>query len=252
MTGAAQGIGRACALRLARAGCHVVLVDLKREQAEAVAAEVEALGARALAVEADVRGAAAVERSVSQALAHFGRIDVLVNNAGGLAGHRLQPVAEADDRFWDDVIDLNLRAVFLWSRAVARALIARGSGGALVNIASISGLRGSPRLAPYGAAKAAVMQLTQTLALELAPHGIRVNCVAPASIETPQALAGASAALRDGMSRAAPLGRLGQADEVASVVLSLASRWSAYVTGQTVMVDGGLSCTTARIATSGR
>ncbi|MEE9285156.1 MAG: SDR family oxidoreductase [Dehalococcoidia bacterium] len=246
VTGAAQGMGRAIALMFAKAGAHAVIADLQGEKAEEVAGEVRALGREAIAVRADVAVLDDVQRMMAATLERFGRLDVGVNNAGGLGGQSMQPVVDATLEFWDDVVALNLRSVFLGSQAFARAMIDGGTGGAIVNIASISGLRASVALAPYGAAKAGVMHLTQTLAVELAPHGIRVNCVAPASIRTTGTERYMTPQRRAIHGKAIPIGRTGVPEEVAGMVLMLASPLAAYVTGQTLMADGGLSCTSAR------
>ncbi len=251
VTGSGQGMGRGIALMFARAGAHAVIVDLDGKNALAVAGEVRALGRQAIAVHADVRKPEDVRRMVDQTLAAFGRIDVGVNNVGGLGGRAMQPVREASTEFWDGVVELNLRTTFLCSQAFARAMIDRGTKGVIINIASISGLRGSARLAPYGAAKAGVMHLTQTLAMELGPHGIRVNCVAPASIDTPDVARHMTPERRAATARAMPLGRTGVPDDIGGVVVMLASDLAGYVTGQTLLADGGLSCTSARPPAAG-
>ena len=246
VTGSGQGMGRGIVLAFAKAGANTVIVDLDEAKAHAVADEVRALGADAVAMRSDVRKPGDIDAMVRAAVERFGSLDVGVNNVGGLAGRSPTPSLEADASFWDTVFENNLRTTFLCSQAFAKAMIERETPGAIVNIASISGLRASARLAPYGAAKAGVMHLTQTFAIELAPHGIRVNCVAPASIETPEAMGHVSESRRAAMGQPIPLGRLGQPHEVAAMVMMLASPMAAFVTGQTLMVDGGLSCTSAR------
>jgi NAD(P)-dependent dehydrogenase (short-subunit alcohol dehydrogenase family) len=169
-----------------------------------------------------------------------------VNNVGGLGGRKMALVHEASEEFWDGVVELNIRTTFLCSRAVSREWIKRKAKGVIINIASISGLRGSLRLAPYGAAKAGVMHLTQTLAMELGSHGIRVNCVAPASIQTPDVMAHMTPERVAQTASVMPLRRIGQPEDIGGVVLMLASDLCGYVTGQTLLADGGLSCTSAR------
>lgn len=251
VTGSGQGMGRGIVLAFARAGANAVIVDLDEAKAQAVASEVQALGREALVVRADVRIESDIARVVNETLARFGRLDIGVNNVGGLAGQKPAPVVEASSSFWDTVIEVNLRTTFLCAKAFAQAMIQNNAGkgnagGSIVNIASISGLRSSAHLAPYGAAKAAVMHLTQTLAVELAPHGIRVNCVAPASIDTPDAMATVSDERKRTMAASIPLGRLGAPSDVGGIVAMLSSDLAGFVTGQTLMVDGGLSCTSAR------
>ena len=246
VTGSGQGMGRGIVLAFARAGANAVIVDLDEAKAQAVANEVQALGREALVVRADVRIESDIARVVNDTLARFGRLDIGVNNVGGLAGQKPAPVVEASSSFWDTVIEVNLRTTFLCAKAFAQAIIQSNAGGSIVNIASISGLRSSAHLAPYGAAKAAVMHLTQTLAVELAPHGIRVNCVAPASIDTPDAMATVSDERKRAMAASVPLGRLGAPSDVGGIVAMLSSDIAGFVTGQTLMVDGGLSCTSAR------
>ena len=247
VTGAGSGIGRATSLAFAEAGANLVLAgvtigDLPRSQADldTVAARIRALGRRALTVVADVRDSAQVANMVAQALSEFGRIDILVNNAGGTFGAPALDISEAG---WDAVIRENLKPVFLCSKAVARAMIDKGVKGCIVSLASVAG-QGSARGlggAHYGAAKAGIINLTQTLSVELAPHGIRVNAIAPGYIDTP-----GLSLLREKdpqsfarMERWVPLGRLGQPEDVAACALYLASDAASYITGQTIAVDGG-------------
>ncbi|MBI3743941.1 MAG: SDR family oxidoreductase [Chloroflexi bacterium] len=251
VTGSGQGMGRGIASMLARAGACPVIVDLVAERANAVAKEVEALGVHSLALHADVRKPAEVQRIVDATVQKFGRLDIGVSNVGGLGGQKMSTVLDSDESFWDSVVELNLRATYLCDRAFAKAMIAAGNGGAIVNIASISGLRASVRLSPYGAAKAGVMHLTQTLAMELAPHRIRVNCIAPASVDTPDTFEHQPPEQKAAAAKHIPIGRLGRPEDIGGVVLMLVSPLTAYVTGQTVLADGGLSCTTARPPSSG-
>lgn len=246
VTGAGQGAGRGIAFQLARAGAHVAICDLAGEAAESVADEVRSLGVNAVAIEADVRDEVAVASMIQEARSVFGSLDVLVNNVGNYGGHAPAPITEIDWDFWQTAIDLNLRSTFLCSQAFARSRLESEEGGAIVNIASLSGVRASPNKAPYGAVKAGVIQLTQTLALELAPRGIRVNCVAPTGIEGPSLLAAASEASIAAMRESIPLGELCTAERLGDCVLMLASRLARYVTGQVVMCDGGASVTTRR------
>ena len=239
VTGAGQGLGRAFALLLARAGASVAVADIDASLADSVAKEARALGVDAIPVHADLRRDADVAKLVAATLERFGAIDIAVNNVGGLGGHKVQLVAGSADAFWDDIIELNLRVTFLCARAFATAMIARKTAGVIINITSVAGMRGSPGMAPYGAAKAGVIQFTQTLAQELGPHGIRVNCVAPFRVETPAMLKYVTPENRESTAQAVPLRRLAKPEDVAGMVVALASDLARHVTGQTIAVDGG-------------
>jgi NAD(P)-dependent dehydrogenase (short-subunit alcohol dehydrogenase family) len=243
VTGAGQGIGRGVALAFARAGCRIAVADRSGAAASAVAEEIASLGGDAVAIEADLRDRSAVARAVERA---GDRLDVLVNNVGGLAGHDPTPVLDATDEFWDDIIDVNLRVTFLCAQLAARRMVAQGTGGVIVNISALGGLRASVGLAPYGAAKAAVSQLTRTLALELGPHGIRVNCIAPGRTETPAMLEHVSPEDRAATAANIALRRLATPDDIGGIAVALASDLCSYVTAQTIAADGGLTSTMAR------
>lgn len=246
VTGAGQGAGLGIARQLARAGANVALTDRVPASAEAAAEEVRGLGVRALGLTSDARDPEAVAAMVEQVSAELGTPGVLVNNVGNYGAHQPRPALEIDWAFWQEAVDQNLRTTFLCSTACARAMRAAGRGGAIVNIASLSGVRGAPMLSPYGAVKAGVVQLTQSLALEWAPDDIRVNCVAPTGIEGPSLFAGLSTEAVEAMRRSIPLGRLVTPESLGDCVLMLASRLSRMVTGQTVLCDGGVSVTTQR------
>lgn len=246
ITGAGQGVGRSAARTFAQEGAKVVAVDVDGALAEEAAREIQAAGGEAMAVATDVTKADEVEALAAAVLKRFGAIDVGVNNVGNFGRSTPAMILDLDISFWENAISQNLRSTFLCSQAFARAMVQRGVRGAIVNVASMSGLRASVRLGPYGAAKAGVMHYTQTVAAELAPHGIRVNCVAPASINTPRAQASQSQERLQEMANAIPLKRLCEPEDVAKAILFMASDLSSFITGQTLMCDGGLSITSAR------
>jgi meso-butanediol dehydrogenase/(S,S)-butanediol dehydrogenase/diacetyl reductase len=246
VTGAGQGIGRAIALRLAREGADVAINDVAPTNLSQVARQVESLGRRSLELVSDVSNAEQVTDMFERLLKHFGRLDVLVNNAG--IG-TVQPILEFTEADWDREFDINVKGVFLCSTAAARHMIDHG-GGKIINAASVAGIRASPYIVPYCASKSAVILLTQGLALELAPHAINVNAYAPGVIDTPmtdntnRALAShrrlpVEDIIQQRLSRI-PLGRLGTPDDIAELVAFLASEASDYITGQCIPVGGGL------------
>ena len=246
IVGAGRGSGRAMAVLFARAGMNVAVVDQVRETAAETVALVEAEGARGLALEANAVLEPDLERAVAAARKALGPLRVGVNNVGNFGAHASAPVLEQGWDFWQTAIDQNLRTCFHVARTVSRRMIDDRVSGALVFIASLAGLRGSPNLAPYGAVKAGVIQFTQTLALELAPHRIRVNCVGPTAIDGPmlrERLTEESIAERVA---SIPLGRIASPEDIAGAVLMLASDLAGFVTGQTMMADGGVSCTSQR------
>jgi citronellol/citronellal dehydrogenase len=234
VTGGGTGIGRATALEFAATGAHVVLCGRRDEPLRRVRAEVESRGAECLDVAADVREVDEVERVVAAAIERFGRVDVLVNNAGGQFA---APAEEISEKGWRAVHRVTVDAVWSMTRVVAtRSMIPRGGG--LVVFVGFSPLRGIPGFAHASAGRAAVANLASGLALEWSRHGIRTVCVAPGTILT-EGLAGYPEDAIEGWRRAVPLRRLGRPEDVASLIAFLASPGGAYVTGTTIVVDGG-------------
>jgi NAD(P)-dependent dehydrogenase (short-subunit alcohol dehydrogenase family) len=245
VTGAASGIGRATAAALAREGATVLIADIQREQGEAAAAAIVAGGGRAGFVEADITRDA--EPMVAAAVERFGQLDILINNAGVFypADFLTTPFDE-----WRRAVEVMYFGTFHCSRAAAWEMVGRGAGGRIVNISSVNAFLGAPSSSHYNSAKGAIDQLTRCMAVDLAPHGILVNGVAPGFIDTPMAVI-------DGVSehdmpdfkefyvgrRRIPLARPAQPEEVAEAVLFLASPRCTYITGHTIVVDGGLTAT---------
>ncbi len=237
VTGASRGIGRVTALALARAGAPVVVnYRSGAEAAGAVVAEIEAAGGRALAVQADVAQSTDVERLVKETTDAFGSLDILVNNAGITRDNLL--LRMKDDE-WDAVVDTNLRGAYLLTRAVLRPMM-KARWGRIINISSVVGLTGNAGQANYAAAKAGLIGFTKSVAREMASRGVTANAVAPGFIETDMTTA-LGDTMRQQILGTIPLGRLGQAEEVAQAVVFLASDAAGYITGQTLAVDGGMT-----------
>jgi 7-alpha-hydroxysteroid dehydrogenase len=239
VTGAGRGIGRGIALGLAAAGADVVVAARREHEIGAVAAEIEALGRRSVAVVANVRTEDGNDSLARTAAERFGRLDVWVSNAGGSDERVMRHLADTPLYAWDESVELNLTSVFLGARAACRHLAA---GGSIISISSIAAGRSSVNNGPYAASKAAVNQLTATLAAELADRRIRVNAVSPGPIPTEvfmEAL-GLRAEHLGGIASTVPLGRLGEPDDVAAAVVYLASPAASWVTGQVLAVSGGL------------
>ena len=236
VTGASRGIGQAVAVELAKAGADVIVNYIGNEAvAQETVEKVEALGRKALKIKADVGNADEVQAMVDEARAAFGHIDVLVNNAGITRDGLLIRMKDSD---WDDVLNINLKGVYLVSKAVAKLMVKQRSG-RIINMTSVSGVTGNVGQANYAAAKAGVIGFTKTCAKELAARGITVNAVAPGFIETAMTDV-LPEKIKEGIAATVPLGRMGQPEEIAGVVTFLASDFARYITGQVLNVDGGM------------
>jgi NAD(P)-dependent dehydrogenase (short-subunit alcohol dehydrogenase family) len=242
VTGAGSGLGSGITRRFAQAGASVIVhYHHSAEGAQEVATQIESAGGRAAAVQADVTQRADVERLVGETVGRFGRLDVLINNAGT---YPLATVLEMTDDEWDSVVDANLRSVFLCTQAVARQMIAQGADDApntraIVNVATIEAINPAPNHSHYNAAKGGVLMYTRASAFELGGHGIRINAVSPGLIWRE----GIEESWPDGVERwqkAAPLTRLGMPDDVADACLFLASSAARWITGANLLVDGGV------------
>ena len=237
VTGASRGIGRAIALELAHRGFDVAVhYGRNREKAEAVAAEIEGLGRRALALGADLNDPEAPVRLVAEAEEGLGGLGVLVNNAGITRDNLL---IRMKDEEWEEVLRTNLTAVFKLTREAVKRMIRRRSG-RVINVASVSGILGPPGQANYAAAKAGLIGFTRSVAKEYAKRGVTVNAVAPGFIETDMTAALPEAVQKEYLAQI-PAGRFGKPEEVAKLVAFLASDDAAYITGQTICIDGGLT-----------
>lgn len=244
VTGAGSGIGQGIALRFAREGAQVVVAELDEQKGKATAAKIQEMEGEAFVVPTHVARVQDVEAMVDKTLERFGRIDALINNAGI---RYAAPILEMRDDEWQNTIDTNLTGVFFCLRRVAREMVKGRVEGAIVNIASIGGMRGIHSRAAYCATKAGVILLTQVAALEFAPYKIRVNAIAPGLIETPltaRYLTGTdpdSRMMAERLAATIPLGRWGQPADIAAAALYLISDEAAYVTGTTLVVDAGLT-----------
>jgi NAD(P)-dependent dehydrogenase (short-subunit alcohol dehydrogenase family) len=239
VTGAGRGIGKSCAIGLAESGADVAAVDTDSAAAAETAKMIRALGRRSLAISTDVTSSTAVDKMVAEIVGTWGRLDIAFNNAGICIN---APAESMTDDQWLKVIDVDLNSVFYCARAAGRAMISAGKGGRIINTASMSGFvvnRPQPQCA-YNAAKAAVIQLTRSLATEWAPHGITVNSVSPGYTATEMTLRAKqwhADWLRD-----SPMGRMAQPDEIRGAVVFLASPAASFVSGHDLVVDGGFSC----------
>jgi NAD(P)-dependent dehydrogenase (short-subunit alcohol dehydrogenase family) len=243
VTGAASGIGRAVTLRFAAEGCAVLGLDRDREAGEALAREIADTGGSAVFHPGDVRREDDVRSAIAACAERFGRLDILHNNAGVEVEGAIHETTDAD---WDYVNDVNLKAVFWGCKHAIAAMLADGKGGVIVNTASISSFVGDPLLPAYTATKAGVLGLSRSIAVRHAADGIRCNCVCPGDVDTPLlaqyfAADGDPGAARAAVEQAYPGGRIARPEEVAAVVLFLASDEASFVNGTGIVVDGGLT-----------
>jgi 3-oxoacyl-[acyl-carrier protein] reductase len=235
VTGGARGIGKSIALLLAKEGARIAVGDVNIQEAEKTAQEIEALGREAYAIELDVTSLPKVEAAVNKILDKFGKVDILVNNAGITKDGLLLRMSEAD---WEAVLAVNLKGTFNCTKAVSKVMIKQRSG-KIINIASIIGIIGNAGQANYSASKAGIIALTKTTAKELASRNINVNAVAPGFIQT-EMTAKLPEELKQKMLAVIPMNKFGTPEDVAGVCLYLSSEESSYITGQTIVVDGGM------------
>jgi NAD(P)-dependent dehydrogenase (short-subunit alcohol dehydrogenase family) len=236
VTGASRGLGRAISLALAHAGADLVLLARDAARLDETRDQAAACGRRAIVTTADVSSAVEVDAATSRAIAEYGRIDILVNNAGlGL----MKPLVECTQAEWELLLKTNLEGNYLCTQRVGREMIARRAG-CIINITSVLGQMAVPLSAIYSVTKSGIIQLTRSVAYEWARYGIRVNAIAPATFETDmQKEQLADPARRDWLLKGTPMRRFGQPDEIAGLVIFLASKAAGYVTGQTIGIDGG-------------
>jgi len=246
VTGGGIGIGQAISLRLAEAGASIMITDINLEAANQTVEMIKVSGGKAQAIQADASSAADAKRTAQATIDTFGKLDILVNNAGI---YPVSPFMETSETLWDRVLDLNLKGTFLYAQAIAEVMIKANQGGKIINMASVDGIRPTGLVAHYNASKGGVIMLTKAMALELAPHRILVNAVAPGGILTPgtcqtgdemQKVTGKSLEqMAVDIGQRMPLGRMGEPEEVANVVLFLTSAAANYITGEIIVVDGG-------------
>lgn len=238
VTGTSRGLGQYFARALARAGADLILTSRKRETLSDFEAEMKALGRNAFSLELDVRDEASIQAMAEAAEAASGKVDILVNNAGC---NVRKPALDVTWDDWNTVLDTNLRGTFFVSQAIARGMIARGYG-RIINIGSVTSVFGYAGLAPYGASRGGIRQLTMSLASDWGPHGVTVNCLAPGWFKTQQNRAMyEDEGWVDYLKERIPLNRPGAPDDLDGAIVFLASEASRYMTGQTLLIDGGIS-----------
>jgi len=249
VTGGAMGIGKGIVDRLSEAGANVVIADINTEQGQQAARELSNSNRKVVFFTTDLRKMDDIENAVNYTIKTFGEIDILVNNAGIFP---FMPAFNMTEELWDKVLDINLKSSFFFAQKAAQKMMDKGNGGKIINIASIDAFHPSGNLTSYDSSKGGVVMMTRSLALEWGKHGIIVNAIAPGGIQTPGAAASSMAMMQssglkaedfEAMGKAftarIPLGRQGEADDIAGVALFLASDAARYITGQTIVVDGG-------------
>lgn len=234
VTGSTRGIGLAIAKQFLKEGARVVINGRKQKDCDKIAKE---LGKNAIAIGADVSKAKEVQNLIDETVKKFGKLDIIVNNAGIV---HMKNFIELTEEEWDRMMEVDLKGVFLCSQKTAKQMIKQGNGGKIINISSIAGFVGFPRLAHYCAAKAGVIELTKEVAIELAPHKINVNCIGPGVIETDMTKGLLNdEKMKQGLLMKIPLNRIGKPEDIAHAAVYLASNESDYTTGITLFVDGG-------------
>lgn len=233
ITGAGQGIGYGIALALAKEGCNVVVSDINQETCDKAAQDFAGLGVKTLAIQCDVSNKSEVDNLVAKTMENFGQLDILVNNAGI---YPFKPFGQMTGVDWDKVMDVNLKSMFLCSQAAVNVMKA---GSKIISTSSIAAFVGFEGLTHYCASKGGVSSFTRALALELAPKKININAVAPGAIDTPGATGASNEEVKKQTISAIPWGRMGLPEDIANVVVFLVSEKADYITGQTIIVDGG-------------
>jgi NAD(P)-dependent dehydrogenase (short-subunit alcohol dehydrogenase family) len=249
VTGGGAGVGRGHALRLAQAGCHVAIAEINAEAAQRTVDEIRKIGRKAVSFGADVRRKDEVNALIARVVSELGGLDVAVNNVGNPL--TIGPFLDYTEEQWDAVFALDIKSTLFCCQAEAVSMIERGIKGRIINVSSSSGIAGAPSISAYGAAKAGVIHLTKSMALELAPYNIRVNCIVPGThltepIQKTLDTNGPQADFLRAAAKATPLGRLGGVMETGGVAVFLASNLSSYMTGHAVISDGGITHTTNR------
>jgi meso-butanediol dehydrogenase/(S,S)-butanediol dehydrogenase/diacetyl reductase len=247
VTGAGRGIGRTMAMRLAREGADVAIVDINQESADEAANEIRSLGRRSMALSVDMSRVDLTGAMIDEVVAGFGRLDILINNAGRV---EIKPFLDMTEKEWDQTIDLNLKGTYFCIQAAARQMVKQGEGGRIINISSVSGRHGRADSSAYAASKMGIISVTQSAALALAKHNILVNAICPGIVPTPmwdqidddraRLFGYEKGTARTALVETVPLKRVAEAEEIAATAAFLASDDSSFITGQAINVDGGM------------